>query len=97
MWKPIIAAINGHALGIGLTLAVACDFRIAADHATFGYPEVKLGMPTIMGAIRTLSVIGMDRALDLLLTGERIDAQRRSPGDSCARSCRWTSSTTGRG
>lgn len=75
VWKPIIAAINGHALGIGLTLAVACDFRIAADHATFGYPEVRLGLPTVMGAIRTPAIIGLANSLELLLIGERIDAQ----------------------
>src|SRR5215204_3520222 len=75
VWKPIIAAINGHAIGIGLTLAIACDFRIAAENATFGFPEVRLGMPTVMGAIRAPQVIGMSNALDLLLTGERIDAQ----------------------
>lgn len=75
VWKPLIAAINGHALGIGLTLAMACDFRIAAEHATFGFPEVKLGMPTVMGAIRAPAIIGMERALELLLIGDRIDAQ----------------------
>lgn len=75
VWKPTIAAINGHALGIGLTLAMACDFRIAAEHATFGFPEVRLGMPTVMGAIRAPALIGMQNALDLLLIGERIDAQ----------------------
>ena len=75
VWKPLIAAVNGHAIGIGLTLAMACDFRISAEHATFGFPEVKLGMPTVMGAIRAPALLGMQNALDLLLTGERIDAQ----------------------
>jgi enoyl-CoA hydratase/carnithine racemase len=75
VWKPLIAAINGHAIGIGLTLAMACDFRIASDNATFGFPEVRLGMPTVMGAIRAPKLIGMQNALDLLLIGERIDAQ----------------------
>ncbi len=75
VWKPIVAAINGHCLGVGLTLAVACDFRLAAEHATFGYPEVKLGLPTVMGAIRTPDVIGLPNALELLLLGERVDAQ----------------------
>ncbi|MGI8549502.1 MAG: enoyl-CoA hydratase/isomerase family protein [Dehalococcoidia bacterium] len=74
VWKPIIAAINGHALGIGLTLALACDFRIAADNASFGFPEVKLGMPTVMGAIRAPQIIGLPNSLELLLLGERIDA-----------------------
>ncbi|MGD9894984.1 MAG: enoyl-CoA hydratase/isomerase family protein [Dehalococcoidia bacterium] len=75
VWKPIIAAVNGHAIGIGLTLAMASDFRIASENATFGFPEVRLGMPTVMGAIRAPQVIGMSNALDLLLTGERIDAE----------------------
>jgi enoyl-CoA hydratase/carnithine racemase len=74
VWKPIIAAINGHAIGIGLTLAIASDFRIAAEHATFGFPEVKLGMPTVMGAIRAPQIIGLPNALELLLLGDRIDA-----------------------
>ena len=75
VWKPAIAAINGHCLGIGLTLALACDFRIAAENATFGFPEVKLGLPTVMGAIRAPQIIGMQNALELLLIGERIDAE----------------------
>jgi len=73
VFKPTIAAINGYCIGIGLTVAMACDFRIAADHAKFGYTEVKLGIPTIVGAIRTSWVTGMQTALEMLLTGDIFD------------------------
>jgi enoyl-CoA hydratase/carnithine racemase len=76
VWKPTIAAVNGYCLGYGLTLVSACDFVIAADDAQFGMPEVRLGVPTIVGAIRLPRRIGMQAALELLLTGERIDAAR---------------------
>jgi E-phenylitaconyl-CoA hydratase len=76
VWKPTIAAVNGYCLGYGLTLVSACDFVIAADDAQFGMPEVRLGVPTIVGAIRLPQRIGMQPALELLLTGERIDATR---------------------
>ena len=73
VFKPTIAAINGYCIGIGLTIAIACDFRIAADHAKFGYTEVRIGVPTIVGAIRTSWVTGMQTALEMLLTGEIFD------------------------
>jgi E-phenylitaconyl-CoA hydratase len=76
IWKPTIAAVNGFCLGYGLTLVSACDFVIAADDAEFGMPEVRLGVPTIVGAVRLPRRIGMQPALELLLTGERIDAVR---------------------
>lgn len=76
VWKPTIAAVNGYCLGYGLTLAAACDFVIATDDAEFGMPEVRLGVPTIVGAIRLPRRVGMQAALELLLTGDRIDAQR---------------------
>jgi len=76
VWKPIIAAVNGYCLGYGLTLATACDFVIAADDAEFGMPEVRLGVPTIVGAMRLPRRIRMQDALELLLTGDRIDAAR---------------------
>lgn len=75
IFKPTIAAINGYCIGIGLTVAMACDFRIAADHAKFGYTEVKIGVPTIIGAIRTSWVTGMQTALEMLLTGEIFDIE----------------------
>ena len=76
IWKPTIAAVNGYCLGYGLTLVAACDFVVAADDAEFGMPEVRLGVPTIVGAIRLPRRVGMQAALELLLTGERIDATR---------------------
>ena len=76
IFKPVIAAVNGHCLGYGLTLVTWCDFVIASDRATFAYPEVLIGVPTIVGAIRLPEKIGWQAAMELLLTGERIDAQR---------------------
>jgi enoyl-CoA hydratase/carnithine racemase len=76
IFKPVIAAVNGHCLGYGLTLVSWCDFVVASDRATFGYPEVLLGVPTIVGAIRLPQKINWQYAMELLLTGERIDAAR---------------------
>ena len=76
IFKPVIAAVNGHCLGYGLTMVTWCDFVIASEEATFGFPEVRLGIPTIVGAIRLPERIGWQRAMELLLTGERIDAHR---------------------
>ena len=74
--KPIVAAVNGFALGGGCELALACHFRIAADTARFGQPEVKLGtVPGYGGTQRLPRIVGRGRALELLLTGEIIDAQ----------------------
>jgi enoyl-CoA hydratase/carnithine racemase len=76
IFKPVIAAVNGHCLGYGLTLVTWCDFVIASERATFGFPEVGIGVPTIVGAIRLPQRIGWQHAMELLLTGERIDATR---------------------
>ena len=74
-FKPIIAAVNGFTLGGGCELAMACHFRIAADHAKFGQPEVNLGLlPGYGGTQRLVQLIGKGRALELLLTGNMIDA-----------------------
>lgn len=74
--KPVIAAINGFALGGGCELAMACHVRIASDAAQFGQPEVKLGItPGFGGTQRLARLVGRGRALQLLLTGERINAQ----------------------
>lgn len=74
--KPVIAAVNGFALGGGCELAMACTLRVAADTAKFGQPEVKLGlMPGFAGTQRLPRLIGKGRALDLLLTGRVVDAQ----------------------
>ena len=76
IFKPVIAAVNGPCIGYGLTMVTWCDFVIASDDATFGYPEVTIGQPTIVGAIRLPQRIGWQHAMELLLTGERIDATR---------------------
>lgn len=76
IFKPVIAAVNGYCLGYGLTLVTWCDFVIASDRASFGFPEVTVGVPTIVGALRLPQRIGWHHAMELLLTGERIDAAR---------------------
>ena len=76
LWKPLIAAINGMALGGGLEIALACDLRIAAEHARFGSPEVNLGLIPGWGATQRLPrVIPWAKAAEILLTGKPIDAQ----------------------
>ena len=76
IFKPVIAAVNGFCLGYGLTLVSWCDFVIASERAEFGFPEVRLGVPTIVGAIRLPQRLNWQYAMELLLTGERIDAAR---------------------
>jgi len=76
MDKPIIAAINGHALGGGLEIALACDIRIASHNAQFGLPEVRVGsMPGAGGTQRLPRAVGSSMAMTLLLTGDRIGAE----------------------
>ena len=76
IFKPVIAAVNGYCLGYGLTLVTWCDFVIASERAEFGYPEVMLGTPATVGAIRLPQKINWQYAMELLMTGERIDAAR---------------------
>lgn len=73
--KPIVAAINGYALGGGLEMALACDIRVAVDEAKLGLPEVTRGMIPGSGGTQRLSrLIGLGKALELILTGAIIDA-----------------------
>ncbi len=73
--KPIVAAVNGFALGGGCELAMACHFRVASDNARFGQPEVNLGLiPGYGGTQRLTQLIGKGRTLELIMTGNIIDA-----------------------
>jgi enoyl-CoA hydratase/carnithine racemase len=76
LWKPLIAAINGMALGGGLELALACDIRIAADNARLGTPEVTLGLIPLWGGTQRLPrAIPRCLAAEILLMGKPVDAQ----------------------
>ena len=71
---PVIARIDGYALGAGLELAAACDLRVASERAVFGMPEVRVGIPSVVEAALLPQLIGHGRARRLLLSGETIDA-----------------------
>jgi len=71
---PVIARIDGYALGAGLELACACDLRVASDRSVFGMPEVRIGIPSVVEAALLPKLIGQGRARRLLLTGETIAA-----------------------
>jgi enoyl-CoA hydratase/carnithine racemase len=74
--KPVIAAMNGHAVGLGLTLALQCDLRIAADEGRYGVLQVRRGiMPDAYSHWTLPRIVGMERAAELLLTGRKIDGQ----------------------
>ncbi|MDZ7674828.1 MAG: enoyl-CoA hydratase-related protein [Acidimicrobiales bacterium] len=76
VFKPTIAAVNGHCIGYGFTATLFCDFIIAVEGATFGFPEVGLGQPTIVGAIRLPERVSWSHAMEVLLTGERFPAEQ---------------------
>ncbi|MEC8393137.1 MAG: enoyl-CoA hydratase/isomerase family protein, partial [Actinomycetota bacterium] len=67
IYKPVIAAVNGACVGYGLTAVTFCDFVIASDNATFSYPEVTIGIPTIVGAIRLPKKLNWSDAMEFLL------------------------------
>ena len=76
MSKPVIASINGFALGGGLELALACDFRVAAEHAELGSPEINLGLiPGWGGTQRLVRMIGLAKAKELVMLGNRLKAE----------------------
>lgn len=73
--KPVIAQLQGYVLGVGLELALACDFRLAADDAQLGFPEVTIGMiPGSGGTQRLARLVGLGRAKDIILRGRRVGA-----------------------
>jgi len=71
---PVIARISGYCLGAGLEIAASCDLRIAADHSTFGMPEVRVGIPSVIEAALLPRLIGWGKAAELIYTGEPISA-----------------------
>jgi enoyl-CoA hydratase len=71
---PVIARIDGYALGAGLEVAASCDIRVASDRSAFGMPEVKIGIPSVIEAALLPMLIGWGRTRELLLTGARISA-----------------------
>jgi len=72
---PVIARINGYCLGLGMVLAASCDMRAGAEHAKFGMPEVRVGIPSGMEAVLLPGLIGWGKTRELVLTGDIIDAR----------------------
>lgn len=105
LFKPTIAAVHGPCIGYGLTGVLFCDFVIASTEASFRFPEVTLGVPTIVGAIRLPHRVGWANAMELLLTGKPMSAERAKeigliwklvePGDLQAEARAWAKTLTG--
>lgn len=74
VWKPVVAAVNGHCLGMGCTLALSCDIRIAADNASFSYPEVARGVAVSLGTLLLPRLVPFGLAMEMLFTAAPIDA-----------------------
>jgi enoyl-CoA hydratase len=72
---PVIARIDGYALGAGLEIAASCDLRAASDRSTFGMPEVRVSIPSVVEAVPLPRLIGWGRTCELVLTGETISAE----------------------
>ncbi|MHB9288875.1 enoyl-CoA hydratase/isomerase family protein [Halobacteriales archaeon Cl-PHB] len=73
---PVVAKIDGYCLGGGLELALACDFRLASERSTFGFPEIDIGLfPSGGGTQRLVPLVGPDRTLELCMTGEHVGAE----------------------
>lgn len=104
LFKPTIAAVHGPCIGYGLTGVLFCDFVIATTEAVFSYPEVAIGVPTIVGAIRLPRRVGWANAMELLLTGNPMSAQRAkeiglvwkvvSPDELQAQAAAWARTLT---
>jgi enoyl-CoA hydratase/carnithine racemase len=75
LFKPVIAALHGYCVGMGMTLALHCDLRLAADNTLFAYPEVRHGMISAMSAIRLPQVVASAFAMEMLLTGREVPAE----------------------
>jgi 2-oxoglutaroyl-CoA hydrolase len=74
--KPVVAALRGYCFGVGLELALACDFRIAVDDVQLGFPEVTIGMiPGSGGTQRLARLVGLGRAKDIVMRGRRVDTE----------------------
>ncbi|MFN8636627.1 MAG: enoyl-CoA hydratase/isomerase family protein [Chloroflexota bacterium] len=76
---PTVAAINGHCLGVAFEMALACDLRVAADHATVGLPEIKVGIPSVVDAALLQQHVGLSKAKEMILTGDLYPVAELAP------------------